>query len=72
MSHFKCNQCGKNIIEGVDGEYVTGCEHFPLPTTENVTVEPVTKISLDSVDNEFLLDLFEISLVGKRYPKKGK
>lgn len=31
MSSFLCPKCGAKIIEGAGGNYVTGCEHYPLP-----------------------------------------
>ena len=30
MSNFICEICGKEILEGPDGKYITGCEHYPL------------------------------------------
>jgi hypothetical protein len=30
MSHFRCDQCGTDILEGDDGNYITECEHYPL------------------------------------------
>jgi len=30
MSNFFCDKCGKVIMEGPNGHYVTGCEHYPL------------------------------------------
>jgi len=30
MSHFLCEVCGKEILEGPGGHYITGCEHYPL------------------------------------------
>lgn len=32
MSSFICEQCGAQIIEDENGNYITGCEHYPLPT----------------------------------------
>lgn len=29
MSSFQCPECGKNIIDTLNG-YVTGCEHYPI------------------------------------------
>lgn len=40
MSNFKCDKCGTNILEGEDGWYVTGCQHFPLIKT-SVEVAPL-------------------------------
>jgi len=30
MSNFKCPHCGTLILEGEDGNYITGCEHYPM------------------------------------------
>lgn len=30
MSNFICEQCGKEIMEGSGGHYITGCEHYPM------------------------------------------
>ena len=30
MSNFNCEHCGEAILEGADGRYVTGCQHYPL------------------------------------------
>lgn len=30
MSNFYCEHCGTAILEGEDGHYITGCEHYPL------------------------------------------
>jgi len=30
MSNFNCHICGSPILEGDDGEYITGCSHYPL------------------------------------------
>ena len=30
MSNFKCEKCGKDIIDSQTG-YINGCEHYPLP-----------------------------------------
>ena len=30
MSNFICEKCGTPILEGEDGHYITGCEHYPL------------------------------------------
>jgi len=32
MSHFKCEECGTNILEGDNGQYITGCIHYPMNT----------------------------------------
>jgi len=29
MSNFYCEKCGKAILEGPNGHYVTECEHYP-------------------------------------------
>lgn len=34
MSNFICPHCGTAIIENERGEYVTGCEHFPIETKD--------------------------------------
>lgn len=34
MAHFKCEICGADILEGTDGWYITGCEHYPLTKKE--------------------------------------
>jgi len=30
MSNFKCEKCGRDILEGEGGNYYTECEHYPL------------------------------------------
>jgi hypothetical protein len=30
MSNFSCDKCKVDILEGPDGHYVTGCEHYPI------------------------------------------
>ena len=30
MSNFYCEKCGKAILEGSGGHYVTECKHYPL------------------------------------------
>lgn len=30
MSNFYCETCNTAIIEGDNGEYVTGCIHYPI------------------------------------------
>lgn len=30
MSNFECSFCGKEILEGEDGNYITSCKHYPL------------------------------------------
>lgn len=30
MSHFICEYCGAEILEGSDGYYITECPHFKL------------------------------------------
>ena len=30
MSNFNCNICGSPIIEDENGEYITGCKHYPI------------------------------------------
>ena len=30
MSSFNCDVCGLPIIESENGEYITGCSHYPL------------------------------------------
>lgn len=30
MSSFLCDKCGKEILEGDGGHYMTGCKHWPL------------------------------------------
>jgi len=30
MSNFNCDICGLPILEGDNGEYITGCTHYPL------------------------------------------
>ena len=34
MSNFYCEHCGKPILEGKGGSYVTGCEHYPTEERE--------------------------------------
>jgi len=34
MSNFICEKCGKEIVEGDDGHYITGCEHYPIESKE--------------------------------------
>ena len=29
MSNFKCNECGRNIVD-TDFGFITGCEHYPI------------------------------------------
>jgi hypothetical protein len=35
MSNFICEFCGAEIIEGENGEYITGCLHWPLEKLES-------------------------------------
>lgn len=30
MSNFNCDICGLPIIENESGEYITGCNHYPI------------------------------------------
>ena len=30
MSNITCEQCGAAIIEDVNGNYITACEHYPF------------------------------------------
>lgn len=30
ISNFICPKCEKEILEGLDGRYITGCEHYPI------------------------------------------
>ena len=34
MSSFKCDKCGKVILEEEDGYYITECEHYPMSDLE--------------------------------------
>lgn len=38
MSNFRCEHCGTDILEGLGGQYITECEHYPLdpPDCENI------------------------------------
>ncbi len=29
MSSFYCGKCGKKILKGEGGEYITECKHYP-------------------------------------------
>lgn len=40
MSNFKCPKCHKDILEDHDGNYITGCEHYPLELTRK-ELEPI-------------------------------
>jgi len=40
MSNFRCDICGKNILDSPRG-YVTGCPHYPL--SERTTLSPNLK-----------------------------
>ena len=48
MSNFYCEQCGVAITEGKDGRYVTGCEHYPVNETKEMSEQPS---SLDGLVN---------------------
>ena len=37
MSNFICEECGAPILEGEDGHYITGCEHYPQDETDMPT-----------------------------------
>lgn len=37
MSSYICEHCGKEIIEGPDGWYITECEHWPLERRKEVS-----------------------------------
>lgn len=30
MSNFSCDDCKVDILEGPDGHYLTGCDHYPI------------------------------------------
>jgi len=30
MSNFNCDICGSPIVENQNGEYITGCRHYPI------------------------------------------
>ncbi len=34
MSNFNCDICGLPILENEDGEYITGCSHYPIEKLE--------------------------------------
>jgi len=51
MSNFKCEICGKYILEGSDGNYATECEHYPFETLKELRDRKyVTEEVLDLVD----------------------
>lgn len=35
MSNFNCPKCNTAIIDSAGGPYITGCEHYPMETTQN-------------------------------------
>ena len=39
MSNFICVYCGAYILEGENGFYVTGCDHYPLSEGEKRMLE---------------------------------
>ena len=52
MSNFNCHICGSPILEGDDGEYITGCSHYPLEKLprkrDRITIVKPFKISGDN------------------------
>jgi len=62
MSNFYCEKCGTAILEGKDGRYFTGCEHYPADVKYN---EQQTKDKLEMAKE--LVDRFN-----DRNKRKGK
>jgi hypothetical protein len=58
MSSFACPECRALILEGENGEYVTGCIHYPIETEINkiyVTgcdYPPVICFTEEDIDND--------------------
>lgn len=46
MSSFKCEKCGKEIIDSPQG-YVTECEHYPLEMSKSIAKRIRAQMGVD-------------------------
>jgi|WetSurSiteA1Bulk_404760.scaffolds.fasta_scaffold860219_1 hypothetical protein len=46
MSNFVCEKCGKAILEGKNGEYVTGCRHYPIERPDDDVEEETVVLGM--------------------------
>jgi ribosomal protein L21E len=62
MSNFSCDECKVDILEGPDGHYGTGCEHYPI---EEATLRRLKDGDTVTVNASFKFKGEEASYRGK-------
>jgi hypothetical protein len=62
MSNFSGDECKVDILEGPDGHYVTGCEHYPI---EEATLRRLKDGDTVAVNAQFKYKGEESSYRGK-------
>jgi hypothetical protein len=57
VSNFICEECGAKVVDSPRG-YITGCEHYPVETVEEVAPKRGRHIVLDLSDDTAVKEKF--------------